>query len=189
MSKSSHTVSAQVSLTTAVAALVLATGACFTFAAAGSPERAFACEHVHASTKSLSKSDARSSMRCLINGTRLHNGLGKLRSNGDLAAVAQKHTRVMKRKGCFAHQCGGEDDPYGRIRGSGYLSGGNRYSFAENIAYSELRNSSPRSIFRAWMNSSGHRANILGSSSEHIGIGVSSTRHETLWTTDFGSRG
>lgn len=174
------------SLPVTLALVVLGGLAAFSIAAVGSPGQAFACQHVHAATRSLSKSDARDAMRCMINGARKHHELRLYRPNGGLAEAAQKHTRRMRKENCFSHWCPGEPDPTGRARESGYIHGSTFY-VAENIAVSEIRRSNPRSIFRGWMNSPGHRANILSSQSKHIGVGVSATHGKAWWTTDFGS--
>ena len=169
----------------AVVALVFATFVAFGVSAAGSPVKAFACDQVRAPTRSLSQSEAGDAMRCLINGARKHHGMKPLNANGDLGDAAQEHTKVMRKHHCFSHQCPGEADPYDRIRSSGYLHGSGNYSFAENIAL-DTRRSTPRQVFKRWMHSSGHRANILSGTSRDIGIGVSA-RHKVWWTTDFGS--
>ncbi len=57
-----------------------------------------------------------------------------------------------------------------RIRASGYLAGANGWSTGENIA---VGYSSAAATMVAWMNSPGHRANILQPAFTHLGVGVS----------------
>jgi hypothetical protein len=58
-------------------------------------------------------------------------------------------------------------------------------SVGENIAYGY---STPSAVMNGWMNSSGHRANILNSSFRVIGVSAAATSNGTLyWTQDFGS--
>ena len=52
---------------------------------------------------------------------------------------------------------------------------------------------SPDAIFEFWMNSSGHKANILNGRFEEIGVGAASGTYKgypnaTMWTADFGAR-
>ncbi|MBK5117578.1 MAG: hypothetical protein JJE23_11745, partial [Thermoleophilia bacterium] len=67
------------------------------------------------------------------------------------------------------------------------------WGLGENIAYGFGSQSSPKLIVKAWMKSSGHRANILNRSFEHIGIGIkpgvpTSGSHGATYTTTFGYR-
>ena len=64
----------------------------------------------------------------------------------------------------------------------------------ENLAWGSGERSTPRSIVRAWMNSAGHRHNILNGRFREIGIGVvdsspvSTANRGATYTTTFGSR-
>ena len=80
-----------------------------------------------------------------------------------------------------------------RLDGVGYLGSGlTRWAFGENIAWGTGDSGTPRAIVDAWMNSSGHRANILSSSFREIGVGFSlgTPRSKNdlggIYTTDFG---
>ena len=98
----------------------------------------------------------------------------------DLQQAARKHTRDMIRRSYFSHITRGTNDgPYDRIRRHGY-----RYC-AENIGY----NCTPGRMFNAWMNSSGHRSNILNGKYREIGIGAAEKGPiNTMFTVDFGTR-
>ena len=78
----------------------------------------------------------------------------------------------MARGRFFSHTSPGGATFVDRIRGTGYLAGARSWAIGENIAYGSGSRSSPRSIGRAWMNSPGHRANILSSNYREIGIGL-----------------
>ncbi len=58
------------------------------------------------------------------------------------------------------------------------------FSAAENIAYSQR---TPEIVMNAWMNSSGHRANILNKNTEYIGVGVVYSNGIYYWTQLFTS--
>ena len=51
---------------------------------------------------------------------------------------------------------------------------------AENIAYG---GQTPSALMSMWMNSSGHRANILDPALHRIGIGIATDSHGTIWAT------
>ena len=59
-----------------------------------------------------------------------------------------------------------------RIRRTGYTSGARGWALGENIAWGSGRLATAAQIHRSWMNSSGHRANILQRSFREIGIGI-----------------
>ena len=83
-----------------------------------------------------------------------------------------------------------------RIRSTGYTSGAHAWSIGENIAWGSGRLATAAQIHRAWMNSPGHRANILQRSFREIGIGIaagvpvhlSASQSGATYTTDFGFR-
>ena len=100
----------------------------------------------------------------------------------DLQQAARKHTRDMIRRSYFSHITKGTNSgSCDRIRRQGY-----RYRYcAENIGY----NSTPGRMFNVWMNSSGHRSNILNSKYREIGIGAAKKGPiNTMFTVDFGTR-
>jgi uncharacterized protein YkwD len=60
-----------------------------------------------------------------------------------------------------------------RLRSAGYLNGSGGYEVGENIAWGTLWLGTPRAIVAAWMESPGHRANILDARFRDTAIGVS----------------
>jgi uncharacterized protein YkwD len=54
---------------------------------------------------------------------------------------------------------------------------------AENIAYGQA---TPAAVMTAWMNSPGHRANILDCTLTTLGVGVTNGTGGPWWTQDFG---
>jgi len=151
------------------------------------------CAYSQAEPAELNYYEASEAIRCLINKRRAKAGAGALAANGKLNEAAQKHNDFMVSHGCFAHDCPGEATMTTRIKSTGYLDGAMSWSVGENIASGEQNLGSPASIVDAWMNSSGHRANILNKSFDDIGIGVTSGSPENegeddaaVYTTDFG---
>ncbi|HEX5984249.1 MAG TPA: CAP domain-containing protein [Solirubrobacterales bacterium] len=126
-------------------------------------------------------------MLCLVNKARKARGLGPLDAVGSLARAAGRKSGDILRCDEFSHEACGREFTYW-IERVGYRA----CSAAENIAWGTGALGTPRSIFRAWMRSPGHRRNILGDY-EDIGIGLrigelEGTRGAHVWTQQFGSR-
>lgn len=127
---------------------------------------------------------------CLINRERDAHGMGSLRVDRKQQRAAKGHNKVMIRKRCFSHQCSGERDLVGRMEDSGYLPCSCSWSVGENIAWGSGSTASPREIVAAWMNSAGHRANILNRQFDEIGLGIhqgspAGGSDSATFTTDF----
>jgi uncharacterized protein YkwD len=142
---------------------------------------------------SLQVTEARRTVLCLLNKRRKGAGLPALRRDGKLEAAAQRHTERMDGTGCFAHECPGEPDLEARLKGINYLIGGLlRWAFGENVAWGEASAGTPKAMVAAWMDSPGHRANILNRQYREVGVGfVPGTPEDGdanggIYTTDFG---
>jgi len=121
----------------------------------------------------------------LVNQNRAANGLGPLKLSPTLTNAALWKSRHMAYYQYMQH-----DDPappvartwYDRVLTCGYSPNAGA---GENIAYGYQ---SPDAVMTAWMNSPGHRANILNGSYRVIGIGVAAAANGLLyWTQDFGT--
>ncbi|MBP2629330.1 MAG: SCP-like extracellular [Firmicutes bacterium] len=100
----------------------------------------------------------------LLNADRRANGLSNLQVDARLTAVALNHAQDMINRNFFSHNNPDGQTPFDRMKKAGIS-----YSAAgENIA----KNQSVQAAEVAFMNSSGHRANILNSSYNTVGIGV-----------------
>ena len=144
---------------------------------------------------SLQHGEARAAIRCLVNRERGQRGLKGLDRDRRLQRAAQNHTEVMRKTQCLAHQCPGEATLAARLWSVNYLlSGLSRWLFSENVAWGPGAISTPKSIVRAWMNSSGHRAQILNPLFRDLGVGFlrgrldGSGTNGGIYTTDFGLR-
>lgn len=100
----------------------------------------------------------------LVNEIRVENGLKALTHDWELSRVARYKSQDMKDNGYFSHTSPVYGSPFQMMKSFGisYRSAG------ENIAKGQA---TPEAVVNAWMNSSGHRANILSSSYTHIGVG------------------
>ena len=100
----------------------------------------------------------------LLNGDRAKNGLKPLKFNTQLAALGGKYAQDMINRKFFAH-----NDPDGRSPFDRMKQAGISYSYAgENLAI----NSNVTTAEQAFMNSPGHRANILSPNDTDVGLGV-----------------
>lgn len=115
----------------------------------------------------------------LVNAERAKHGCRALTVNSKLARAAQGHSADMHARNFFDHTNPDGKDPGDRITAAGYRWS----SYGENIAKGQP---TPASVMDAWMNSSGHRANILNCGFKEIGVGVVLSGGP-YWTQDFGT--
>lgn len=100
----------------------------------------------------------------LVNVQRSQNGLSPLTANWELSRVARYKSQDMADNRYFSHTSPTYGTPFQMMKSFGL-----RFRTAgENIAYGQR---TPQAVVNAWMNSSGHRANILNASYTQIGVG------------------
>jgi uncharacterized protein YkwD len=137
--------------------------------------------------------DVRDAVLCLHNLERTTRGLPPLKENGKLRRAANGHSADMVAGGYFAHESRNGADMADRILGTGYAHG-QGWSLGENIAWGTGSLATAVEIHRAWMQSPGHRANILRRQFREIGIGIAlgapgdSGLEGATYTADFGVR-
>ena len=162
------------------------------FAAAPAASAAGGSDGARTSVGKASKRVLVRATLCVLNGERVRRHLRPLQLNRKLSAAARGHSRAMVERSFFSHTSLDGSSFVDRIRRTGYLEGARGWSAGENIAYGSGRLSTPRAIATAWMNSAGHRANILSRSYEAIGIGIARGtpvgEDGGTYTTDFGRR-
>ena len=137
-----------------------------------------------------------SNVAARINRVRAYHGVRRLRVIRSLASASSGHDRVMALHGYFSHNwyTGVSFGTWIRwyYPGPGYTS----WSAGENL-YWTTRIPTARRVVRAWMNSGGHRANVLGRW-RHLGVAVFRVKNPpgifrsysaiTIVTADFGRR-
>ena len=114
----------------------------------------------------------------LINKQRTNNGLSALKEDAEVQKVARIKAQDMVSNNYFAHESPTYGTPFQMLKNFkiSYKTAG------ENIA----ANSSNSSAVTAWMNSSGHKANILNSNFNYTGIGVvSSNKYGKIYVQMF----
>ena len=139
-----------------------------------------------------------------VNNERKERGLKELELDSELGPIARKHSVDMAQKGYFSHDSLNGDGPTERAAKAGYhCSGGYYIGLAENIYQGWLYSSvsygtggtqydwlTPLEIAAnpvfGWMDSPGHRANILDTLSVRSGVGVAvSNQGKVLFTQNF----
>jgi uncharacterized protein YkwD len=112
----------------------------------------------------------------LVNVQRAAAGCGALTADPALAALARAHSADMRDRHFFDHVNPDGLDPFQRAAKAGIVA------HAENIAYGQP---DPAAVMDAWMNSPGHRANILNCDLTRLGVGVAEGTGGPWWTQDF----
>ncbi|MCP1122965.1 CAP domain-containing protein [Bacillus sp. 3103sda1] len=115
----------------------------------------------------------------LTNAERAKQGLPALKVDTELSKVARIKSEDMQKNHYFDHTSPTYGSPFDMMKqfGISYRSAG------ENIAQGQQ---TPEEVVQAWMNSAGHRANILNSGYTHIGVGY--VENGNYWTQEFISK-
>jgi uncharacterized protein YkwD len=105
-------------------------------------------------------------------------GCRPLRPDNRLRDAARGHSTDMRNRDYFDHVTPSGQDPWERAKAEGYDE-----PSGENIARGQP---TPTEVVKAWMNSQGHRDNILNCDSKAIGVGVATGQGGPWWTQMFG---
>ncbi|NGO43734.1 CAP domain-containing protein [Streptomyces ureilyticus] len=117
----------------------------------------------------------------LTNAERASAGLPPLAPDPLLTMAAQAHSADMVARAFYSHTSPDGSEPWHRAA----AAGSTRRTIGENIACGQR---SPSEVVQGWMNSPGHRANILKPAFTHIGIGFAGGGAAgTYWTQLFGA--
>ena len=170
--------------------------AAFLVSAAGGPDRILALGDSEAGCpgstdipRAEQLAQARAATLCLLNRERTKHGLTPFTVDARLELASQRHSEDMGRRHFYAHNDPAGVDPTARMHAAGIPKVGTMT--AENIHWGVDINARPKQIVIDWMNSPGHRANILNASLTHIGIGIAFRPPErvlgdaAVYTTDF----
>lgn len=109
----------------------------------------------------------------LLNADRAANGLPALKANLKLTGLAESYAQDMINRGFFSHYNPEGQSPFDRMNKAGI-----KYGYAgENLAI----NTSVPSAEQAFMNSPGHRANILNANYAQVGLGVRTSSNGSVY--------
>jgi uncharacterized protein YkwD len=114
----------------------------------------------------------RAAILCLHNQIRAQNNLPLLKENAKLRKAAASHSADMVGEGFFDHTSPDGDSFVDRILGAGYAKRSDGWTLGENLAWGTGDLSSAKGVMDAWMNSAGHKANILKKAYKEVGIGI-----------------
>ena len=132
------------------------------------------------------------------NKERKKRGLKPLKGQYSLIRAARGHSRWMARRNKFSHTGGGGSQPWHRARKAGYqstsvseniwqASGGSGLAWKSKFLWKSSRRLGQAAVI-SWMNSPGHRGNLLDPKWNHIGIGVARNKRGRIYLTqNFGS--
>ena len=115
----------------------------------------------------------------IVNKERAANGLAPLTVNAQVTKSATLKSEDMAKLNYFSHTSPTYGSPFDMMKqfGISYRSAG------ENIAKGQA---TPQQVMQGWMNSPGHRANILNSSFTQIGVGIAkNSQGQLIWTQQF----
>ncbi|GAA4953693.1 uncharacterized protein YkwD [Nonomuraea thailandensis] len=119
----------------------------------------------------------------LVNEERAKGGCSAVKHDPQLRAAAFGHSSDMAAKNYFDHTSKDGRSFMDRIRAAGFTGGS---GWAENIAKGQR---TPAQVMQSWMNSPGHKANIMNCKYNLIGVGVAKDSSGTLyWTQNFAAR-
>ncbi|MCW7943835.1 SCP-like protein [Streptomyces hygroscopicus] len=129
---------------------------------------------VRASTQSATEAE----VLTLVNQERAKVGCSPVTASSGLTKLAELFSADMAARNFFDHTDPSGRDPWDRAAGLGIIGLG-----GENIARGQA---TAQDVMDAWMNSPGHRANILNCDFKTLGVGVHLGSGGPWWTQDFG---
>lgn len=119
-----------------------------------------------------------------INAERAAVGAAPLSLCATLMTAAQLHSQDQAARSTMSHTGGNGSSMVQRAEAAGYRGW---TSLAENVA---MGYPGVDAVMDGWMGSSGHRANLLAASTQHVGVGrAASGSGQLYWTQDFGRSG
>jgi uncharacterized protein YkwD len=123
---------------------------------------------------------AEAQVLALVNEERAAAGCSPVTANDRLTRAADDYSDVMASSGVMSHTGPDGSTMAGRVEAAGYQWS----TLGENIARGQA---DAASVMDSWMNSPGHRANILNCSFKELGVGVHFGDGGPWWTQDFGA--
>lgn len=133
-----------------------------------------------ATTAASTASTVQEQVVALVNRRRAEHGCGAVRVNSRLTQAAQLHSQDQAANSTMSHTGSDGSSPWDRAERAGYPD-----AIGENVA---MGYATAAAVMDGWMNSDGHRANILNCAAKAIGVGYAKSRDGTpYWTQMFGS--
>jgi uncharacterized protein YkwD len=142
------------------------------------PEQPSTTQSGRSTQSSSGEKAAEAEVLDIVNAERASAGCGPVAHDSGLAQLAGDYSADMAERGFFSHTDPDGRDPWDRARDAGI-----DYLRAENIARGQP---TPASVMSSWMDSAGHRANILNCEYTKLGVGVHFASGGPWWTQSFG---
>ncbi|MEV0574441.1 MULTISPECIES: CAP domain-containing protein [unclassified Streptomyces] len=130
------------------------------------------------STAPAAPASTQAAVLALVNQERAKVGCSPVTTSSSLTSLAQNFSDDMAARGFFDHTDPDGKSPWDRAAAAGVSGLG-----GENIARGQA---DAEAVMEAWMNSEGHRANILNCDYKTLGVGVHLGAGGPWWTQDFG---
>jgi uncharacterized protein YkwD len=132
----------------------------------------------------------------LHNDARQEHGLSPLCAQEQLMSAARAHSEDMIERDFYAHESPGGEAPGDRLTRAGYTFAtcGENISRMTDPSGGEPQRDDLRRVFTGWMQSPGHRENLLNPAFREVGIGVATgvyapeVGNTAMYTVDFGTR-
>jgi uncharacterized protein YkwD len=154
-----------------LAALALAAVTVLLSLGAASPARAAACAGADLVPTTGNLDQVAEATHCLLNEQRAAHGLAPTRANARLAQAGAAYSRRMVTERFFGHVAPDGEQLTARLLRAGYIAASDDATIGENLAWGQAELATPRAIVAGWMNSPGHRANVLGPRYAEVGLG------------------
>ncbi|MFE4652841.1 CAP domain-containing protein [Streptomyces sp. NPDC056707] len=132
----------------------------------------------HQASSPAADTSAQAAVLALVNEERAKVGCSPVTASASLASLAQDFSDDMAARGFFSHTDPDGQTPWDRATKAGVTGLG-----GENIARGQA---DAQAVMASWMNSEGHRANILNCDYKTLGVGVHYGSGGPWWTQDFG---
>ena len=131
------------------------------------------------------RSAAEVSLLKAMNSARVAHRLPRLRPSATLATPARVHSGALVQKGELDHDGPGGEPFWKRLVAAGYPR---NHWMGENLALMPSCDYTPAEVVQMWLDSPGHRANLLSKNFTVVGVGIASDAEctTTVLTTDFG---
>jgi uncharacterized protein YkwD len=135
----------------------------------------------------------RAAVLCLHNKVRAESKLPPLKANAALRRAAEGHSADMVANRFFDHVTPSGDTMVDRILRSRYVRPDRGWILGENLEWGTGTLATPRGAVQAWMESPGHRANLLKRGYRDVGVGITlgvpaGDAVGATYTVDFGAR-
>jgi uncharacterized protein YkwD len=135
---------------------------------------AVACTVPATAASAATTADGTDTVVALVNQERAEAGCSPVTVDSRVTTAAQKHAQDQAERETMTHVGSDGSSAGQRITRAGYTW----RKVGENVAWGTT---SPERVMQMWMNSDGHRKNILNCAYKHIGVGVA----DGYWTQDF----